>query len=140
MECKSQWRLLAASIAVDVVLRFFFGVDVPQIHLLLAASSVVLAFCALSIHLVEWLKELLHAVSGLGGDIHHLAADRQRFMQSLVAEILFYAYLAYQLIVRMRNFRNMADDPCICGVARPDGSRPSLREHCWRRRRLRITS
>lgn len=134
MECKSQWRLLAASIALDVVLRFFFGIDEPEVHLVLAASAVCMASCAVSIHLLEWLGELLRAASVLANDILGLTAKRRLFAELLIAEFLFYVYLAYQLGVRLWDFRNIPDRPCLCGFTRPDGSRPTLREHCWKRR------
>lgn len=130
MDYKSELRLFAVSLVADLILRFFFG-DCPLADSLFAASATWLVFCALAGHGLRWLGGLSNDWHRLLRSIPAISLSQQYAANKLACGFLFYVYLPYELGVRLYDFKNIPNHPCLCGQTNPDGSRPTLREHCW---------
>jgi hypothetical protein len=133
VEHNSEWRLLGASIALELALGFFFGTGLC-VRLFLGLSATWLVFCALATHGVRWFSSLTREWDDLLTFLPTVSSTQRWAAKQLASDFLWYVYTAYELMQRIRHIRDIADQPCICGAARPDGSRPSQREHCWGRR------
>ena len=137
MDYKSEWELLATSLLLDGALGLFLGLENSIVHSLLIVSAVWLTFCALASHACEWFCSLSVQWTKVLGCLSATSAGQRDIASRVVCDFLWYAYLPYRLFELLRDYKNIPNYPCPCGATRRDGSRPALKEHCWKRRTLK---
>lgn len=133
-ETTAEFRLLAASLFVEVLLGFFYEFSNPYVRFLLFVSATWLSFCALTIHGLKWYRTLANqwdkALECFAGN---LAGQREVAHRSADG-LLWFVFLAYEVVKRLRDFRNIPRHPCLCGARRPDGRPLTMRECCWNKK------
>jgi hypothetical protein len=133
MEKNSEWRLFAASIAVDAFLEAWYGFKNPFVHLLLLGSATWLSVCALLTHAIAWGPIVLREWGNLLRYFCAISGAQRRALEELTCDFLRFLYLPYEVFVALRDFKNLPGHPCFCGSLRADGTRATLGECCWKR-------
>src|ERR1700722_514700 len=133
----NEWRLLAASVILDLCLKLWIGPDncfVPFVHLLILVTATWIAFAALAVHAMKWLPLLFVGWSEVLQQFCAVASGQYYVLIRCAGDFLRYVYLAYEICARLLDFTNIPNHPCLCGKLRSDGTRLTLGECCWRQR------
>jgi hypothetical protein len=83
---------------------------------------------------MKWLPLLFLAWNKALEQFCAVASGQHYVLIRTACDFLRYIYLPYELWVRLRDYKNIPNQPCLCGRIRLDGTQPTFRECCWRRR------
>jgi len=131
MDYNSELHLVVVCLVLDEVFALVYGFD-PTIHSFLVFSAKCLVLCALTGHALEWFCRLSDGWEKILNSFFAISPRQQCAVRHLCCQFLWHIYLPYEMFKRLRDFRNIPNHPCLCRRKLPDGTRPLLKDCCWK--------